>query len=220
MKIWRFTAAATVAAFCMSMVGCSFSSKDYTKYVKACLDCTYLGVTEEYMKQTDSTKEEAEAIYDSQVEYVAELICYKMDVDTEMINEGTMTGYKGLARSLMGKVKYTVEDAVKAGDSYHVTVVTEPIDFWDITFDPVDAYINDGFLERYAEATSDAAMKALEQEYAINVLEIITPLVDEISYKPAVNKIVEITEDDNLFGITDQEWLDIDDLLLDLNPNT
>lgn len=62
---------------------------------------------------------------------------------------------------------------------------------------------------------------ALEAEWGDEVLTILNSHVDEIGYKEAVNTIVEITvDDDGLYGITDKNWVDIDDLLLDVALNT
>ena len=53
------------------------------------------------------------------------------------------------------------------------------------------------------------------------MLEIAEGFVDQISYKSPVNTIVEIsTDEDGRYGISDKNWVDIDDLLLDLDSNT
>ena len=53
------------------------------------------------------------------------------------------------------------------------------------------------------------------------MLEILNSHVNGIGYKDAVNTIVEITvDDDGRYGITDKNWVDIDDLLLDVALNT
>ncbi len=216
----QIAAAAAAVMLTASLTGCGSAAKTYTEYVQAVMDCTYFGTTEKYMELTDSTQEEADAVYQDEIDYVTELICYQLSVETDYITEGTYTGYEALAKDLLSKVKYTVEDAVKSGSSYHVTVVTEPVDFWESCTDEVEDFYTNEFAEKYESATEDQ-LDALEEEYAVKVLEIISPYIQQTGYKDPVNKIVEITvDDDGTYGISDQEWLDIDDLLLDMNPNT
>ncbi len=215
---------AVAAAGCLLLTGCGSSAKTYTEYVQAVLDCTYTGNGEKYMEMTDSTEEEAAEVYADEKTYVAELICSQMAVERDYLSDETLAGYDTLAEKVMSKVKYTVEPAVKSGSTYHVTVVAEPIDFWDITIDEVETLYDNDFTERFTVAAEDedeAAYDALEAEWGDKVLEILNSHVDGIGYKEAVNTIVEITiDDDGRYGITDKNWVDIDDLLLDVALNT
>ena len=213
-KIAVFTAALLM---CAGLTGCQNPKETYTNYIQSVLDCTYLGDTAEYMELTESTQEEADEVYQAQVDYVAELLCYQYAVDMECITEETMDGYEALAKDLMAKVKYTVDPAVKSGEAYHITVNCEPIDFWDITFDDVETYYNDGFGERYENCQTEEELLELEEEYAVEVLKIATAALPEIGYGEVQTKIVEITVDENNeYGISDDDWIEIDDKLLNL----
>lgn len=212
-------AAATV--MCGSLTACSNTAKTYTNYVQAVLDCTYRGETEEYINLTGSTDEDATAVYDDEVDYFTALLCYQMAVETDYISDETYAGYTALSKDILNKTQYTVEKAVKSGSAYHITIVTEPIDFWDITYDAVESYYTDEMADKFSAATTDEEIAELEEEYAEGVLDILSGYVSQIGYKDAVNKIVEITvDDDGYYGISDQDWYDIDDLLLDMNANT
>lgn len=215
---------AVAVAGCLLLTGCGSSAKTYTDYVQAVLDCTYTGNGAKYMELTDSTEEEAAEVYADEKEYVALLICSQMAVERDYLTDATLAGYDTLAETVLSKVKYTVEPAVKSGSTYHVTVVAEPIDFWDITIDEVEALYDNDFTERFtvaAEEGDDDAYDALEAEWGVKVLEILNSHVNGIGYKDAVNTIVEITvDDDGRYGITDKNWVDIDDLLLDVALNT
>lgn len=214
--------AAFAAAILMgtSLVGCASAKKTYTDYVQAVLDCTYYGITDKYMELTESTQEEADAVYDDEVEYVTELICYNYAVEMDYTSEETLDGYRALSKDIISKVKYTVNEAEKSGDSYHITIDIEPIDLWDIASEDIDAYYEE-FMVVYNEATTEEELVVLEEEYSQKILEILSSYTSQIGYKESTKKIVEITvDDDGLYGIADQDWYDIDDLLLDMNPNT
>lgn len=216
----KITAIAAAVAMGAALTGCANDAKTYTDYIQATLDCTYFGETAEYMKLTESTLAEAEEVYAAQIEYTAEVICYCLDVDTNYVTEETMDGYEETAETLLSKMKYVVEPAEKSGDSYHITIKCEPINFWEAVTEKVDEFYAGEFGDRYNEVingTSEEALAALEEEYAVEVLEIVNTNLAELSYKEPVSKIVEIVEDeDGYYGIADEDWYDIDDLLMDL----
>lgn len=217
-KIAAIAAAITMGA---ALTGCTNDAKTYTDYIKATLDCTYFGETAEYMKLTESTQEEADEVYASQIEYTASVLCYYLDVNMDYVTEETMDGYEETAEALLSKMKYEVEPAEKSGDSYHITIKCEPINCWEAIGEDVDEFYTGEFGDRYNEVvngTSEEDLAALEEEYAVEVLEIINTNLTDLSYKEPVTKIVEIVEDeDGFYGISDEDWYDIDDILMDLD---
>lgn len=210
-------AAAFAAAIMLgtSLTGCLGQTKTYTEYIQAVLDCTYFGKTEKYMELTEATQEEADAVYQDEITYVAELLCYQFAVESDYVSEETLDGYEALAEDLIGKVKYTVDDAVASGDAYHITVNCEPMNFWDDAYTAAEEYYTGDFGTKYENATTEEELIALEEEYAVEVLDILSGYIASTGYGEPVKKIVEITvDDDGLYGIEDQDWLDIDDLVL------
>lgn len=230
MKKMKLIAAA--AAFCVSLTGCSFLSgmnkkQMYTDYVEAVLDCSYFNITDNYLDLVEATPEEAQETYEAQAEYVAWLICDYKAVEMDYLSDDTYYGYIDLAKEVMKKAKYEVQPAVKSGNTYHVTVSAEPMDFMEITYDPV-ADILDEFNDRYAAfdysdmdaLEEDPEYLALEDEYGQRVLDVLYACLDEISYDPPQNVIVEIeVDDDGYYGVSDKSWYDIDDLILGIDEN-
>lgn len=211
----RIAAAAAAFLMVLNLTGCASTSERYTNYIQAVLDCSYYGKTEQYAKLTKASAEEAEKVYQDEVDYVTELICFRFAVEPSCISDETHEGYETLAKNVLNKTKFTVDKAVKSGDVYHVTIHCEPIDFWDIAYEDVESYYVDDFGVKYEAASTTEERELLEEEYAVNVLEILNGYVDEIGYEDPVKKIVEITEDkDGKEGIADQDWLDIDSLIL------
>ena len=217
----KLTALACAAAMALPFAGCNNAATTYTNYVRSVLDCTYYNEQTEYMELTDSTAEEAQAVYDDEVEYMNHIIMYRYSVVEEELNGGIITAYSDLSRQILKKAKYTVEPAVRSGTTYHVTVTVEPMDYLDLGYDEIEEKYENDFDARFQEAESDTAITALENEWAEYVLETMKSHLDDITYKEAVSTIVEITtDDDGNFGISDKDWLDIDDLILDLDSNT
>ena len=228
MKVKNWISAGTAAVLlCTGLTGCS-AAETYTDYVQAVLDCTYKGDTAKYMEMTEATQDEANAVYDDEVAYVCSAIYYNYSVMEDMITDDTKEGYEALSKDIMNKLKYTVNKAERSGDTYHITVVSEPIDFWDISMDAVADLYDNEFAERFAafsdeteeEAAADEAYVALEAEWGEEVLTLISGYVEQISYKTAQETILAIKEDDEEYGVDDKLWYDIDDLLLDMDSNT
>ncbi len=211
----RITAIAAIILMCLTLVGCTGKEERYTNYIQATLECSYYGNETAYAEAIGITNDEALQLYRDEVAYVTELICYRFAVEPSCISEETEEGYNILAMDVLSKAKFTVDKAVKSGDSYHVTIHCEPIDFWDIAYEEVEKFYVDEFGVKYEAASSQEELDILEEEYAVRVLEILTPYVDKIGYGDPVKKIVEITvNEDGEEGITDEEWIEIDDLIL------
>lgn len=211
----RITAFATLFLMCLTLVGCSGKAERYTNYIKATLECTYYGNELAYAEAINSTNDDALNIYRDEVEYAVDLICYRFAVEKSCLSEKTAEEYEFLAMDILSKAKFTVDPAVKSGDAYHVTVHCEPMDFWDIAFDEVEKFYAEEFGTKYEAASSQEELAQYEQEYADRVLEILKSYVDKIGYGAPVKKIVEVTTDeDGKAGITDQEWIEIDNLIL------
>lgn len=211
----KFTAFAAAILMCLTLVGCAGKAQRYTDYIQATLECSYYGNEGDYAKAIGISNDEALQLHRDEVDYVTELICFRFAVEPSCISEETEENYKRLAMDVLSKAKFRVDKAVKSGDNYHVTIHCEPMDFWDIAYEDVEKFYVDEFGIKYEAAATQEERDALEEEYAVRVLEILTPYVEKIGYGESVKKIVEITVDeDGKEGITDEEWLEIDDLIL------
>lgn len=219
--------AAAGALLCASLTGCFFNEKEaFTDYVQSMLDCKYNNIQDKYMELTEATSTEAQELYDSMVEYLTVGLCDYCDVYYEYISDETYSDYQALAVRVLSKANYSVAEAVKSGDTYHITVTCEPMDFLDIIVDPVNEAI-DPFMDRYAEyydsdvedLENDPEYLALEEDYAKAVLGALNGCVDSISYYSPQNIIVEIEDDGDYYGVSDKSWDDIDDLILGLDAN-
>ena len=222
-NLYRTLPALAIALACpLCLTSCGNAAQTYTDYVQAVMDCTYHGDTAKYTELTDASAEDAQAVYDDEIEYISSLLRYHAAVEDDYVNDGTITGYDGLARTLAGKLHYTIEPAVRSGDKYHITVTAEPVDFWEGAVDKLADIYESEFSEHFYTVAADSEeYKALEQQWSIRALDVLTEAIEQTGYKDAESIIVEITVDeDGNYGITDKNWMDIDDLLLDMAANT
>ncbi len=217
----QLTAFAAAGALCLTMTACGNAAQTYTDYVQSVMDCTYQGKFDTYMELTDATTEEAQAVYDDEVEYISQLMRYNAAVEDDYVDESVIQGFDDLAVELMGKLQYTVEPAVRSGDTYHITISAQPVDFWDSAMEELEDLYDEFFSERfYTVAPESAEYEALEQEWGERALVIVEGHVAHTGYKDAQSVIVQInSDDDGNYGIDDKYWLDIDDILLDMDSN-
>lgn len=215
---------AIAAALCICLTGCVLRKKEtYTDYVQAVLDCCYFDITDKYIQLVAATPEAAQEAYEAQAEYVAWIICDYKGVDFDCISDETYYDYIDLAKRVMEKASFYVQPAVKSGKAYNVTVSVDQMDFMDITFDAVEALLDD-YSDRYAafdgmaddELMENEAYLALSDEYGQRVLDVLYSYVDQIGYyAPAESVVVEIIVDaDGYYGISDRNWISIDELIL------
>ncbi len=214
MKMFKKIAAvAVVAAMGVSVAGCGMAAETYTKYVKAVLDSSYKNEHTEYLNQVDTTKEEAEAVYEEGVELMAEALYTYYGVETSYVSDEVLDGYVDLAADMYSKLKYTVNEAVKVDDKYEVTIVIEPIDFWEKSEDPTYDFI----FEYWENVDDSLTLEEQEQGYAEELLELLQGYVDNMGYKAAENVVVEIIFDsDGLYGVSEDDWYTVEEKLLDL----
>lgn len=216
-KVITFT---LMCAITVLLTGCfkDEQSTKYKDYIQAAMDASYLGKNAEYLTIANTTKKDAEELYDDTVEYLAYSIMEYNSVPYDDLSDETIDKYIELAKKALTKSKYTINDGRKVDGVYQVKVEITPIDIWQATYDEVEEYI-DEFLDKYPNFESMSGDELLEakEEYANKVLEILNPYVENINYKDSVSKIVEIQfDDEGLYGISQDDWNDIDDYVMGL----
>lgn len=202
------------------VTGCDFFLDEnvtkYQNYIRSAMDASYYGDINEYVELSDSTTEEAETLYDNTIQYLAEAILTYNDVNYNYISDETLLKYYNLSKSVLMKTKYVVNPANKVDGKYQVKVEIQPLDIWESTYDEVEDYI-EKFNQKYPNYSelTEAELLVVEDEYANEVLNIITKYVTNMTYKDTVTKIVEINiNDDGLYGISTEDWNDIDDYIM------
>ena len=218
--IWLLvlTLAAGLLGGCSAFSDFTSGASDYGDYVQSLLDVEYKGVTDTYVELTGDTQENADEFYPACMEYwayiLADYFLIVPDISTE-VEERLVS----LTEDVFSHVRYEVADAVESGDYYTVEVTVYPMLFVDAAYDEVVAYADD------FQARSDAgehgdymndeeAYTAREIEYANGVMDILETYVDNIEYDDPVTKIVKIEEDDESYGISEEDYSDLENYLL------
>lgn len=214
-------AAALLAVLILSLTACGQSAaQKYTDYVQGVMDCSYRGEFDAYTKSRgNKDNTEAQEVYDATVENYAYQLMNYLEVEYNYIDEDIIEQYKDLAAKLLMKTKYTVNKAEIAGKEYHIKLEIQPLDFCDIVVDAATAVADQYNADQAAlgENATDEQLIELENAYARNMLEAVTPFVDQVGYKDTKTKVVIMQEGDEGYGLEDADWQQIDNMVVDMD---
>ena len=166
---------------------------------------SFYGDYANYVENKFDTEENAQALYESEVQYYAEELMDYLDIDYELIDPTIAQGYYDLSVKVLAKFKWdTPVVDLPDGASYGSMELTMyPTDFFDIILD-----------DAWAVADEYGPANMTEDEYAENILNAIALKVDEISYRDPVVGTYDIDLNDNV--IDSDDWNEIDFILMDL----
>ena len=173
---------------------------DAAGYVTACLDLLTKGETEQYMKLTDRTKEQAEQDYEGMGEVG--------------LSDELTENYRTLYKDIYKKAKYTVTGAekMKDKDGYTVTVEVEQMTG---LFDGLEDEVTNRVMEEMANLTPDTTEDEINELVFQTMYDVLQERVDAISYNDPQTVTVEVLGEDGVYSITDDGYTDLDDALID-----
>lgn len=148
-KNWM-RAAALVTAMTALLGGCTVF--DACAYMQAILDVSYKNETEDYMELTGATEEEANEIFQNNLDATMH------EFSTAELSEELEENYRTLFEKTIKQVKYTVGEAAEAeGNGYTIEISVEPVLLFDNTYDEFRKKS-----EEYAAEISNNVMKGEE----------------------------------------------------------
>ena len=185
----------------------------YQDYIKGLIAINYLGASESYLKDTGATKEDAQTLYNNNVELLADnLITYYGVVITDSTE--LRERYVELAKSIYGKVNYKVSEARKDGSVYLVDIEIYPINIFAQTSEEVKEYVNKFNTDVANGVYNDYELAAYETEFSDGLLEILNNGCNSMTYAKPVTVTVEIIEDGDTYYISDADMLEIDSAMI------
>ncbi|MBQ9199691.1 MAG: hypothetical protein IJ141_05880 [Lachnospiraceae bacterium] len=209
-KIKKYLLLCLCISLMLSLCSCGTKyEKKYQEYIKSLIAINYLGVSEEYIKSTGASKEDADALYEANVELLADNILSYYGVTISNASE-VKSGYVDLAKNIYSKVNYTVSPAYKDGSVYLVDVTIRPINLFLQSADDVTAYVNK-FNEGVANGDyNDYTLVQYETEFSGGMLEILNEAALNMTYADPVTVTVEIVVDGDSYYISERDFLKID----------
>ncbi|MBO5386729.1 MAG: hypothetical protein J6A59_01110 [Lachnospiraceae bacterium] len=204
----------TIFTLCFSMLfsltACGTDvEKVYQSYIKSLIAINYMGATEDYIKASGATQEEADNLYQANVEYLADNIItyYGITItDAPELRED----YIELARLIYSKCNYSVSKARRDGSVYLVDVIIYPMNLFVQTSEQVSAYV-DNFNQGVKDGVyNDYTLSQYETEFSKGMVEILSDGALNMTYGEPVTITVEIVEEGDTYCISDRDFMRID----------
>lgn len=195
------------------LVGCGkkFDAKGYTQAV---LDVSYKGETEKYMELTDSSMEDAEAVFTDNLDLTMEAF------EEWGMSEELFEKYKELIGDLIKQVKYTVGEAVETDDgNFTVDVEVEPITIFDDTFAEFNEQTTEYVNELTAKVQAGEAVPS-DEEIQNTIYEMYYNILREaldagLNYGDPQTITVHVNlGDDKVYSIPEEDMQDLDNLTI------
>lgn len=201
-----------VLVFAMALgmlAGCGMKPEDAKAYVQATLDAGYKEDFGEYTKITESTKEEAQKLFDSNIDTVTNSLgLSQFGVSEEMTDK-----YRELLKETFSKAKYTVGDVKETDGGFEVKVSAEPMQMF---VGLEDALI--GELEKKVKESKEDLDEAAITQLTVDILyDILSQRLAEVTYGDAQEVTVHVTKNsDGVWNITEADLQALDSALFSI----
>lgn len=176
------------------------NAEECSQFIDSALRASFYGDYADYVEKKFDTEENAQMLYETEIEYYSQALMYYLGVDYETVSDEIAEGFHEISRKVIEKVKWDTP-AVDLGDgatygSFELAMY--PVDFLDIILED-------------AQAVADSGVEG--DEYAQGMLDAITPWVDQTSHREPVIKTYNVDLDAGV--ISTEDWDEIDDILMD-----
>lgn len=203
----------------LSLCACGNKGKShYKKYVKSLISINYINAGDDY-KDAGSTKQDAEALYEANMNYFADQIISYYNVTLTEAHDLLYPEYVRLAKSIYTKVNYSVSEAYEKDGTYYVDVTILPIDFFNQTYDDVLSYINNFNAEVQRGKYNSFTLEQYETTFSAGLLTILDRACVDLTYADPVTITCAIIDDGNTFYISDADFTAIDNAMIAASTN-
>lgn len=184
------------------------------RYIDSSLRAGFYGDFDEYVGNHFSTQENAEAFYESEVNYYASCLIYYAGIDEEALDEATVKEFREIARQVLAKTKWEITDLSVAEKYGRLNIDLYPTDFLDLIDDDLDNAISE-LQDKYAEVdVNSLESQSIDQDYAEMVLNAIRGRVEEVQVKRPVSKLYILDYSEGI--LSSDDWAEIDSILMDM----
>ncbi len=211
-----FTVAAAFVLI-LSLTACSFSDFDAKRYVQGCLDALTKEKFDDYVEMTNSTKEEAQKEYDERMDKEIS------SMGISGISDEMEQKYRDLFKSIYGKCKYEVGEAVKnSDDSYTVPVTTYKLTVFEGCMTEMQAELTK-WAEKVAKEGKQPSDSEITEKTMQILLDCINKNLEKDQYAEAVKVDVTVkksTTDSNTYVIDDSDYEKVMNACVDMDKMT
>lgn len=198
---------------CVLFTGCG-KKFDASGYTQAVLDVSYKNEIQKYVELTKSTEEEANQIFEDNLQSNLEMMLQAFD--GYELSEELMEKYRVLFRDMMKQVKYTVGEAKETEDkNFKVDVTVEPMLIFHDTYAELQKQSEDYATQVTNEVMNGAPLPS-DEEMLSHVFEIyyniLRNYVDQgMKYGEPQTVTIHVNKNEkNIYSISQEDLAQID----------
>lgn len=192
------------------LAGCGMKPEDAKAYVQSTLDAGYKASFDEYVKITDSTKEEAQKLFDNNIDTVTNSLGFSALGATEETNDK----YRELLKEIFSKAKYTVGDAKETDDGFEVEVKAEPMQI----FSGIEEELVAKLQEEVTKSGGDIKEDEINQLAIDMMYDLLTEKIASVEYGEPQSVTVHVTKNsDGVWNITESDLQAVDAALFSIS---
>lgn len=193
-----------------SLTACTANvEKRYQTYIKSLIAINYLGATKDYIEASGANQEDADALYQANIDLLTDNILTYYSVNIDDAPE-MRAQFESLAKNIYSKVNYKVDKARKDGSVYLVDITIYPINLFAQTSAEVTAYVETFNSDVKAGTYNDYSLTDYETVFAQGLIDILNTGCENMTYADSQVVTVEIIEDGNKYYISDRDFMKID----------
>ena len=186
------------SALCLSACVGGFTTEDAQNQVKSALDASYKADCEEYVEQTNSTQEEAEAMFQQTIDNVLAGI----GLEEEGVSDELVQPDRDVADDLLGLANYEVTGAEETEDGFAVEVAYEPF----VGYDNLNAGLETVLTDIASTMTEVPRDEEHNKIIYAEILKLVQQMEDEPSYGEQENFTIHINKDSgNVYTINEDD---------------
>lgn len=225
MKKRSLIAGAAACVLALSLTACGgLSGSDVTTYIQGELDCTYKGqYSEAYLDLVEGmTVESAQQQYEDNAQAEAQRLLSYLEVyyPSDAVSQQAAQ----IVKDIYAGAKYSVGSGNKLqGGDFAVEVVVSPIELFHLI--PVETYADvwtqvcedNGTDPDLASTLSEQEYQALDQEYALRMLEKVEEVIPQLTHGQEQSVMLQLKLEDGSYSLVSSGWQTLDDMMIDYN---
>lgn len=191
------------AVMLLSACGGGFTTEDAQNYVQSALDAGYKADFDEYVKQTNSTQEEAETMYQQNIDNVLSGV----GIQDAGVSEELVEQYRTLAGDLLALANYEVTGAEESENGFAVEVTYEPF----TGYENLDAELETVLTDIASSMTEMPTDEEINQIVFEEVLKLVQQMIENPAYGEAETFTIHVDKgSDNVYSINEDDLLNLD----------
>lgn len=199
-----------VVAVVLLLAACKMSPEEVGTYAQSILDASYKADFDEYTKQTESTKEEAEQLYESNIDQMLTIAGF----DSAGLSDELLENYRQLFKDMLTLAEYEVGDVTEEEDgSFTVSVTAKPL----TAFEGLEAEVTEAVQAELSEITDISQIPGqdeINQMVFQKMYESLKKRMESPTYGDPQQAELHVSKDsDNVYSVSEADLTALDGIL-------